>query len=138
LFGPFVGLGLAGQFLGDRGAGRELRPDFDGKRVGEEGIPDITEQARDVPNNSPSPIDQATGVDPGFALVDGVLHYDTKVSSTEGGGELVGGEYGFIVIGIGLAVVSTVLGVDVVATGQRVGLDSVDSGTIGDEEVEGG
>jgi hypothetical protein len=106
LFGPFVGLGLARQFLGDRGAGRELRPDFNGKRVGEEGIPDVTEQARDVPDDSLLPIDQATGVNPRFALVNGVLHYNTKVSSTEGRGELVGGEYGFIVIGIGLAVVS--------------------------------
>jgi hypothetical protein len=32
------------------------------------------------------------------------------MSSLNGGGELVGGENGFIVIGVGFAVVSTILG----------------------------
>jgi hypothetical protein len=47
---------------------------------------------------------------------DDVFYEFTKMSSSNGGGELVGGEDGFIVIGVGFAVVGTILGINIVAT----------------------
>jgi hypothetical protein len=102
-----------------------------------ESIPNVSEKGGDVPDNSLSTIDQATGVDPWAISFDHVFYDDTKVSSSKGGGELVGGEDGFIVIGVGFAVVGTILGINIVATSQRVRFDSIDTRTIGDKEVEG-
>jgi hypothetical protein len=114
-----------------------LRPDLNGKRVGRESTLNVSKEGGDVPDSSSLTIDQPTGVNPWAVLFDHILYKFTKVSSSKGGRDLVGIEDRFIVIGVGFAVVGTILGVNIVTTSQRIWFDSIDNGVIGDKEIEG-